>query len=718
MAKIENTFSESWHRIANLKICLRSTVKVRRQIFRGKKYYVVFDPFNNNFYRLTPEAYEFVSNLRPDETVEKTWEKNLIKNPDTAPGQEEVLQLLTQLHHANLLYFKSAADSAKLFERFKKRKQREIRSKLFSIMFMRIPVFDPDNILKKFNTVTTYLTGKAGFVVWLTVVIFALKMVADNFNLVTEQAQGILAPDNLFLLYAGMVFVKTIHEFGHAAVCRRYGGEVHTMGVMLLVFTPLPYMDATSSWSFRSRWHRAFVGFAGMYVEIFIAALATFVWAKTGQGVIHSLAYNIMFIASVSTLLFNGNPLLRFDGYYILSDLLNIPNLSTRSMNQLKHLAEKYLFGYRESISSSNNMKEAFLLITFGILSGIYRVFVFTGIIIFVADKFMIVGLILAVVCLVSWLLMPPYKLIKYLATSNHLAKTRVRAVSVCVAITTFVVIFLAVCPFPSRFRAPGVLESTEYLKVTNESSGYVEEILVESGTPVKKGDKLARLSDNELEIEVKISNAQKAETLAMQKRAMSTEIADLKPLQKRLEATETKLNELQRQQQNLIVRAKQSGIWVSHSAKEMKGTWLSKGSMIGEIVNPDKFRFSTIVAQDDAANLFVDRIKKAEVRIAGHAETNLDVTTFSIIPFQHEKLPSAALGWLAGGDVAVSSSDETGTTATEPFFQIYAELSPNKDVIFLQGRRGKLRFTMNSEPLLKQWMRSLRQLLQKRYHI
>ena len=326
------TFSESWHRISGLNVSLRSTVRVRRQMFRGDKWYVLYDPFNNTFFRLRPEAYDFISHLTPERTVEEVWEAALKRNPRGAPGQDDVLQLLTQLYYSNLLFFKMPADSAKLFERYKKRKQREIRSRLLSVMFMRFPLLDPDVFLNKCLPLIKPVIGILGAVVWLAVMVAAGKLVVDRFDEASRQVQGILAPDNLVLLYLGMVLVKTLHEFGHAIVCKRYGGEVHTMGVMLLIFTPLPYMDATSSWSFRSRWQRAFVGASGMIMELFLAGLAAFVWANTGTGTLHSLAYNIMFIASVSTLIFNGNPLLRFDGYYILSDLLDIPNLSTRSM--------------------------------------------------------------------------------------------------------------------------------------------------------------------------------------------------------------------------------------------------------------------------------------------------------------------------------------------------------------------------------------------------
>jgi len=712
------TFSESWHRIAGLKVSLRPTVKVRRQFFRGEKWYVLQDPFNNTFFRLRPEAYDLISRLRPDRTVEEVWEECLHRRPDDAPGQEDVQQLLTQLYYSNLLYSEMPADSAKLFERYKERIQREVSDWFLNIMFVRIPLIDPENFLKKFRSLIKLIIGPLGAIVWLVVVAAASKCVFDRFDLVSEMAQGILAPDNLFLLYVGLVFIKTFHEFGHAMVCKRYGGEVHIMGIMMLIFTPMPYIDASSSWAFRSRAQRVFVGAAGMIMEFFVAALAVFVWAYTGTGTVHSLAYNIMFIASVSTVLFNGNFLLHFDGYYILADLMDIPNLAPRSFQQLRHLAEKYLLGYKDSFSPAQTLKEAFWLCLYGVSSGIFHVFVFTHIILFVMDKFLLAGMIIAIVCIIAWGLVPFYHLIEYLASSPRLAKSRPQAIAVCIGITALVLFFLTIFPFPNRFRAPGVLEAVDYIRVVNSAPGYVETLLTSSGTYVEEGTSLMKLSDRELDIELKTTNAQKEETLALQMRAMSEEVADLKPIQKRLEVIDSRLEDLKKQHEDLIVKARQAGIWVAPKASEMIGTWVPKGTALGELVSQGRFRFSTVVSQDDSANLFVDQITKAEVRLFAHAGTNIEVENYKIIPFQHEKLPSAALGWFGGGDVAVSPTDKTGLQASEPFFQIYADLKPSSEATFLQGLSGKLRFSMHPEPLLVQLGRSFRQLLQKRYHI
>jgi putative peptide zinc metalloprotease protein len=718
MQQAGKTFSESWYRVAGLKVRLHPTVTVRKQLFRGEIWYVLRDPFNNQFFRLRPTAHEFVIRLRPDRTVEEVWEECLERFPDDAPGQEDVIKLLTQLYFGNLLHFETPADSAKLFERYRKRRQREIRSKLMSIMFIRIPLFDPDPLLKRILPVFKHLISPIGAALWLMVVAAALKMVVDRFDMATSQVQGILAPDNLFLLYVGMVVIKSLHEFGHALVCRRFGGEVHTMGVMLLIFTPLPYMDATSSWSFRSRWQRALVGGAGMLTEVFIAALATFVWAHSGPGTLSSLAYNMMFIASVSTVLFNGNPLLRFDGYYILSDLLDIPNLTTRSKKHLRHLVERYAFGYKDSFSPAQAPKEAFWLTVFGVLSGIYRVVVFVGIILFVADKFLLAGLLMALICVISWGIVPLYRLIVYLASSPRLARTRARAIAVSVGALALLVSFLAVWPFPNRFRAPGVIESVRYVQVINDAPGYVKTVLVPSGARVRAGTALIELSDRELDLEIEATEAQRTETLAMQRRALRLETADLEPIRKRLETIESKLEDLKNQRDALLVRTRQSGIWVAPLIKDMVATWVPRGSTVGEIVNRDAFRFSAVVSQDEAADLFNGQIRKAEVRIHGQGGKNLEVDGVKIIPYQQERLPSAALGWYGGGEVPVSVEDGTGLRATEPFFQIYATVRPTLDPLLLHGRSGKLRFTLNPKPLLFQWIHKFKQLLQKRYQI
>lgn len=718
MADPLQTFSESWYRIANQRICLRPGIKVRRQNYRGERWLVLENPFSNQYFRLRPAAYEFIARLRPERTVQEVWQECLDRFPDDAPGQEAVLQLLSQLYFANLLQYDLATDSAQLFDRFKKRRQREIRSRFLNLMFMRFPLLDPDEFLVRTLPVVGKLISAFGALIWLVIVGSALKVVADNFPALRAQSQSVLAADNLVLLYAGLVLIKSLHEFGHAYFCRKFGGEVHVMGVMLMIFTPVPYMDATSSWGFRSRWQRMLVGGAGMIVEIFIAALATFVWANTNTGTLHNLAYNIMFIASVSTVVFNINPLLRFDGYYILSDLIEIPNLHQRCSLHLKHLAERYLFGIKKSESPTQSPREATWLTVFGIASGIYRVIVFSGILLFVADRLLLLGIVMAFICLISWVLVPTGKLIQYLASSPRLDRNRPQAIAVTASAAAFLLILLQVIPFPSHFRAPGVLQAKQRTEVITETAGYVDAVLAKPGQRVTRGQPLLRLRNFELELELANTLARSEEIQARLRLAMKEDTASLKPLNSRLDSVTDRLRKLEKNKAELVIQARHEGIWIAPTISDYVGRWLPRGTALGLLVDPAAFEFAATVSQEDVDSLFARKMFGAEVRLHGEAGKTVPVGAWKVIPGAQRTLPSPALGWKGGGEMPIAADDPRGTKTAEPFFEVLADLPSAGDVTLLDGRSGKIRFNLQSEPLLPRWIRSLRQLLQKRYQM
>ena len=718
MAAATSTFSESWHRVANQRPSLRPDVRVRRQNFRGERWFVLENPFTNEFFRLRPAAYELVARLHPQRTVEQVWREVLEKFPDDAPGQEAVLQLLAQLYLANLLHYEGAADTAGLFERQRKRQQREWRSRLLNIMFLRIPLLDPDRFLVRALPVVGKFINLFGTILWFAVVTAALKVVTDNWDAARAQSQGLLAPGNLPLFYLGLILIKTIHEFGHAFFCRKFGGEVHALGVMLMIFTPMPYVDATSSWSFRSRWQRVLVGAAGMIVELFFAALCAFVWANTGQGTLHSLAFNMMVIASVSTLVFNANPLLRFDGYYILSDVLEIPNLSQRANQHLRHLGERWLFGVRKSESPARSRREAAWLTGFGLASGVYRLIVFGGILLIVADHFFLIGLLMAAVCFISWITVPVWKFLHYLAASPRLDRVRPRAVLVSLAIVALILGVLQWTPLPSHFRAPGIVQAQEWTQVVSETAGQVVELVATPGASVRAGQILARMRSDELELQLAQARALVVEAGTRLRAALAGESANVSPLRGSLAAATGRVNKLLQDQAALIVRARHDGTWIAPELKDSLGRWLPRGSPLGLLVNPASFQFTATVLQDEAGALFGGKLSGAEVRLKGEAGQVLKAGRWQVIPGAQRRLPSAALGWHGGGELPVSADDPQGLKSAEPFFEVRAELPATGPVALLHGRSGRIRFDQEWEPLLPRWIRSLRQLLQKRYQL
>jgi putative peptide zinc metalloprotease protein len=711
-------FSESWHRIAKLQISLVTSVRIHKQRYRGQSWYILRDMFSDRFFRIRPEAYRFIIRLDANKTVQELWEQQILEYPDTSPGQDEVLHLLSQLHNSNLLYFKNSPDSRRIFDRYEKGKKRERQSKLLSLLSARIPLWDPDKWLNKALPFIKLLLNPVSGIIWLVVLIIAASAVASHASELKSQAQGMLAPSNLIWLYFSTAFLKFFHEMGHAMVCKRYGGHVHNMGITFLILTPQPYVDATASWGFRNRWHRAFVGAAGMVVELFFAAIAAIIWTNSGQGLINSLSFNVMMIGSISSLVFNGNPLIRFDSYYILSDLLEIPNLYQKAQQQWYYWFQKYAFGCEDLISPAYSESEAFWLGAYGLSSFGFRVLVAVGIIFFAADQWLLLGIIMGITAIYIWLLRPLFTFVSYLINSQQLYRTRHRAVLVSIAIFSSLILTLFIIPFPCNIEAPGIVEAKDFKPVYALSSGYLNTIVVENSQAIKQGDLIAEFSNPELQLEIKATEAQLKETDALLMQARDAAIADVKPIEERMNSLKKNLAELVSNQQHLQLNAEISGIWVAPPLKPKQHTWFRRGEKVGVIVPAGDYRFTAVVSQEKAYDLFDGEILDGKVKLHAATDQNIQARDIKIIPYERRELPSAALSWVGGGDIALAKDQMDGKHAAESFFEVRAQLKKLANFEFLHGYSGVLRLKRPSQPLFEQFMRKLYQTLQKRYQL
>jgi putative peptide zinc metalloprotease protein len=719
MAEVKATFSESWHRVADLKVALRPSVRIRKQLFRGQTWYLLQEAFSEDFYRLKPAALEFVKRLDKQRSIATIWDECLQRSPETAPGQEEVIQLLAQLYHANLLFCELPIDSRQLFNRYQKQRRQEVRAKFLNLMFLRIPLFDPSRMLNRYHSVLALLSGRLAAGVWLATLLLAGATLVGQSSALLDEAGKLLEVDNLLLLYISLILVKCLHELGHTLICRKYGGEVHQVGVMLIFFTPLPYMDATASWAFRQRRQRIFVAAAGMLYELFAAACAALIWAHSGPGSLHNLAFNMMIVASVSTLVFNLNPLLRFDGYYILADLLDIPNLQQRALEQLKYLAQRWLFGDQQATSATGAKGEAAWLFGYSLASVAYRLVIYVSILLFIADRYLIFGLLLAAFSAFSWGVLPCLRFIAYLTSSPQLARNRNRAIATTVAALLILISLLGWLPVSRHFRAPGVLEAQSLRKVVTEVDGQLLELLVANDSQVVMGTPLAQLQNPELELDIALIRAQTEEVTALLQQSLALAEKDTRQtLEKQLITLKEKLTRLQQQQEKLLILAPSSGTWIGRSGQQLKEAWLKRGSLIGQLVAGESFKFSAVVSQAEAANLFHNAQVSCAVRLTGNSGQLLAVSEYQMIPFQQRTLPSAALGLMAGGEIAVSSADKHGRQTLEPFFQINATLQPTTNAGLRHGHSGQIRFELAAESLFKQGLRKVQQFFQQRYQL
>ena len=712
-------FHESWYRLAESKIALRASVQVHRQVYRGVVWYVLYEPFTNKFYRLPQGAYEFVSRLSVNKTVGEVWNGMLNSATGEIPGQGEVIEMLAQLYQSNMLMYDGIEDGAKLFERNQKQNRKKVKASLLNIFFLKVPLVDPDALLNKLRWLISCLISKPFALVWLLTVIVAAKYGVENFDALKDSTQGFLSPSNIGWVYVCTVFVKLLHEFGHASVVKRYGGEVHTLGVMFMLLVPLPYVDATASWSFRDKSKRMLVGAAGMLTEFFIASIALIIWANLGGGILKNLAYNVIIMASVSTVLFNINPLMRFDGYYMLTDLLDMPNLQQRSVQHLKYLLERYIFFKRDAEPVAETWSERVVYFFYGICSSGYRIFLFTGFIVAISQHYLLLSFFMGILLCLTMVIMPVGRFLKYIFASPGLALVRSRAVILTVLFFGSVLLFLFNVPVPDTFKAPGVIEARTYENVIVGESGVVEGIYHYAGA-VHKGDTLMQLKNQELENQLEEKRAQLRETTMSYYQALEDAPENMMPLEKRIGALKQELEKLEEDRINLTVIASIDGIWDIKDLDSYKGRFMHQGDSIGLLLDTSAFDFVAVVSQEEGSRLFADKPRTVSIRLNGDAFVEIQVENIMAIPAASDHLPSAALGWLAGGEVETRMSNaQNGEQTVEPVYIVRAQMSNNLPAGFkYHGRTGKIRFDLGETPLAIQGIRKVRQALQKYYRM
>jgi putative peptide zinc metalloprotease protein len=710
---------------------LRPSAQISRQYYRGERWYVVRDPAGNQYHRLSDPAYRFVALLDGSRTINQAWETVGGMLDDEAPTQPEVIQILSQLYAANLIEADVTPDSSVLLKRHRNLMKRKFQQRLMNTLFPRIPIWDPDRFLLRWAPVLNRIQSMWGVIIWLLVVGAALFTIAPMGKELSAAASKSINPNNWFYLWAVFVLTKFIHEMGHAASCRRFGGECHEMGVMFLVFIPTPYVDASAAWSFPNRWQRIYVGAAGMIVEIFCAALCAFVWASTVGGgdptkvLINQLAYNAMLIASVSTVLFNANPLLRYDGYYMLSDFLEIPNLQKRSSDYTMGLAKRHLFKVkaREPLP---NLSTRFWLFVYSIASNIYRVFVGLAIIVLVAFQVPILGILMSIGGMIQWLVMPLFKAFKYLALDAELHRKRLRAWAWSLSGLTAAVILIGVIKFPLWVRSDAVVETVNRQMVYSGAPGFVGQVNVRDGQWVKKGEVLVKMYDDQLASEaaetrslLKAAEIRYRASLATDPRQARIDIAEV-------EALRTKLKDREERLAKLTITAEQDGQVVGPQLQDLPGRWISKGQALCMVMDPSELVVKSLVTQADAQLLTQSKENKTQVRVAGSIVEVIPAKRLEVVVAGSNSLPHPLFTPQGGGEQQVDPSERDGTKSVTKQFEVRIYLpedvklthvmhdeEKDRPAAVLPGQRAYVRLDLGRQSVFWQIWRRVEQLIQ-----
>lgn len=713
--------SPAWYRVAGLRPQLSDHAQIQRQRYRGVLWYLVTDRHHGRVHRFSPAAYLLLSRMDGKRTVEQLWQDVVQTLGEEAPGQDEVIHLLGQLHASDLLQCDVMPDTAELFDRYGKQARGTWQRNLLNPLAIRLPLWDPDAFLQRTLLWVQSLMGSFGFLLWLAVVLTASLLAAVHWRELTENfSDRVLALHNLVMIVLIFPLLKALHELGHAYATRAGGGEVHELGLMLLVLMPIPYVDATAAAGFRSKWSRVIVGAAGMMVEVFVASLALFLWLLVEPGTGRALLFNIMLIAGVSTLLFNGNPLLRYDGYYMLSDWLEIPNLAPRANRYWGYLAERYLFALRdlEPFAATRGERRWFLF--YAPLAFVYRVLVMVGIALFLASTFFVVGVVMALWSGVTLLLLPLGKALNYLFTSPRLASRRHRALLVSGVLTALGLTVIGLLPLPLRTQSEGVVWLPEQAEVRAGTSGFIRRVLVKPGTWVAADTPLVECEEPVLAAEIALQRARVAELQTRRAAEWLQDRVKADITRQELEQEQAKLARAEERAEQLTIRSGTRGRFVLvQEPADLPGRFVKQGDLIGYVVAGAADRVRVVVTQDNI-DLVRRRTQAVAVRFADHLDTVLPATLIREVPAAKTQLPSPALSIQGGGQQALDPRDPQGNTTLERVFEFDLALaSPPPDrPAPTYGSRVYVRFEHRPEPLLSQGWRRLRQLFLSRLHV
>ncbi len=713
----ETPESQVWYRVAHLKPRLADRAEISRQIFRGDVWFVVRDPSTGKFNRLSESAYAVVGMMDGLRKVGEIWDIACTEFGDEAPTQDELLSILSQMNMLDLLITDGLPDAAGIVERGDKQRRRTFLSRFLNPLAVRFPLLDPDGIVTELWPLFRPFFSVFGALLYVVLLIVAAVTAGRHWEaLTTNLLDRILVAESLVLLILVYPFVKLLHELGHAFAVKKYGGEVREVGLMFLVFIPVPYVDASAATAFPDKWKRVLVGSAGILVEVGLAAIALLLWTELEDGVWRALCFNIMVIGGVSTLIFNGNPLLRFDGYYVLSDLIEIPNLGARSNRYLGYLIQRHLFGIRTARTPVRAKGEKGWFVFYSIAAFIYRLFISFAIITLVATRFFVVGVLFAIWSVTLMFVLPIAKHLKFLTTSPSLRGKRGRAWAIANLAGGLVFLAAGFLPLPYRTIAHGIVHAPETATLVAGETGVVAEIVAIPNAFVKKGAPILRLADPILEAELAAAEADLRRFRLRYQQALSEDAFDVRLWRHQTIRSEEQRDELQRRIAGLVIRAPRDGQLVLPQPGDLPGRFLNRGDLIGYLVEAEDLLVRAAVRQETS-----DLIRRRTISVALRPAEDLDIIVMGKIvrevPSVGGALASRALSTEGGGPFTLDPTNRDGTQSLEQI--MHFDIEPSGEVPSTAlGARVYVRFDHGSEPLVTRLWRSIRQIFLERFSV
>lgn len=650
---------------------LREDLRWTFQEVRGEGSYLLEDPLQGKFYRLGPREHAFVCSLDGRHTVAGLVSATAKGDPRLAFEAEEAASLVRMLVDAGLVVSDDASHAGRVWDEVNRQQEsKRAVGRVSQVLFLKLPLGNPDRFFAWLAEKAGWFAGPWFALVWVAMLLWGALALHGDKERFLAQMSGLFEFGNLWILGALWLVLKVFHECWHGFICRYFGGAVPEAGVTLLLFTtPLGYVNASSSTAFPSRWHRLAVAGAGMYGELFVAAIAAILWTKVEPGPLSAALHQVVVLSSVTTVLFNANPLMRFDGYYILSDLLDIPNLYGKGQSVAGWLARRGLLGMRKAKFPLRKGEPAFLIGIYGLAASVWKVLVTVGLLLATAFLFEGAGLILAFIVGAAMIVQSIGGALKYLkknAAAEGLRPARLIARIVC--FTTILAAALVTIEVTPTATAPAVVRDFGGGEVRVSCPGFLSELVVKSGDRVKAGDLLARLENVEehsrlLQLETEVERSRLRRDALLEEGQIAASQAE----DEHLNGLETTARELREHVASLELRAPRDGRVDGRHLDLLLGTWIEAGRPLFSVFEGKRRELVILASPEDRDRFEEARSADRPVEFCPRGR----VVTWSAT--LGEAMPSAgiepvhfALVTPAGGPLAVRQRSGAGEKKPE----------------------------------------------------
>ncbi|MEE9334134.1 MAG: hypothetical protein V3U65_08585 [Granulosicoccaceae bacterium] len=694
--------------LAECKPKIAENVVKQSLMIRGELWVLLQNSINGEHLRLNAAAAQWLDAFDGETTV-ATVLNNAQADDATA---QQVFECLNLLGQADMVVLGAADEHARLFAQHENHNSMAKQRKR-NPLAIRFPLLDPDAWLSSNSSRWSLFFNRYFAYFIASVLVIALILAFVNADGLRQSWSNLSGSPSHWWWY-GLLFplLKLLHELAHAICIKRWGGAVHEAGITLLVLMPIPYVDASDSWFFEKRSHRLITAAAGIIAETVAVAFALIVWSMVEPGLLRDFAFAIAVLGTVSTLLFNANPLLRFDGYFILQDLIDMPNLGSRASAYYRYLVRRYAFKVTTAVTPCTAVGERRWLLGYGAAAFFYRIFITLTIALFLAKQYFFIGFALALLALYQLLAKPAVKAIAYLRNSVEIDQIRDSVVMKSTGMVVAVTITIAFIPLPSSTRAEGVVWVPSQAQVFAGETGTLHTQHVKAGESVEAGDLLFTLTSHKLNALYKVVSSKQQSVTVDYRAARTNDIEEARQLAVDLKSLDSQLVILGQRQAALQIRASRAGVFALSSARALLGSYIKQGDQLAFLVADNNLVVRAVI--DQGAMGRIDKgVTRSTIRLADNFSNPLQSEVIQHVPSGNHQLPSPSLAYNGRSGIAVASAEGEELKTAERVFHVELSLPVESRVVGIGGR-AYVNLQHWPESLGRRWWRSARQLLLK----